>query len=115
MPRSGLVRPDEPGRPLRDVSVPVEAGHLPGDLRAGQQVDVYVTAGARPAPATSGPSAGTRLVLEGIAVTARPAEGGVGARANGVVLSVPAAEVPALVAAVQSGAIDLVRVPRPVG
>ena len=119
VPRSGLVRPDDPGRPLRDVSVPVEAGHLPGDLRAGQQVDVYVTAGARPSeaasPAPAAPAAGTRLVLEGVAVTARPAEGGVGARATGVVLSVPADEVAALVAAVQTGAIDLVRVPRAVG
>jgi len=121
VPRSGLVRPDDPGRPLRDVSVPVEAGHLPGDLRAGQQVDVYVTAGAGPAgapPASLARAAaptGTRLVLQGVAVTARPAEGGVGARASGVVLSVPADEVTALVAAVQGGAIDLVRVPRPVG
>lgn len=126
VPRSGLVRPDDPGRPLRDVSVPVEPGHLPGDLRAGQQVDVYVTAGAPgragapPAPAPSGAAAapaasGTRLVLQGVTVTARPVDGGVGARATGVVLSVPAAEVAALVTAVQSGAVDLVRVPRPVG
>ena len=124
VPRSGLVRPDDPGRPLRDVSVPVEPGHLPGDLRAGQQVDVYVTAGApgragvppapTGAPAARAPS-GTRLVLQGVTVTARPVEGGVGARAGGVVLSVPAGEVAALVTAVQGGAIDLVRVPRPVG
>ena len=118
VPRSGLARPDDPARPLRDVSVPVEAGHLPGDLRAGQQVDVYVTtgrpAGDRPeAPATS--TGSTRLVLQGVAVTARPAEGGVGARASGVVLSVPAEQVAGLVAAVQAGSIDLVRVPRPVG
>lgn len=128
VPRSGLVRPDDPGRPLRDVSVPVEPGHLPGDLRAGQQVDVYVTAGApgrAGAPAAATPSGapaapapasgGTRLVLQGVTVTARPVDGGVGARASGVVLSVPAGEVGALVTAVQGGAIDLVRVPRPVG
>lgn len=120
VPRSGLARPDDPVRPLRDVSVPVEAGHLPGDLRAGQQVDVYVTTGAAPAgaePAEGGaaPPGPTRLVLEGVAVTARPAEGGVGSRASGVVLSVPADEVAGLVAAVQAGSIDLVRVPRPAG
>ena len=143
VPRSVLVRPDDPAAPLRDVSVPVVPGHLPADLRAGQQVDVYVSTGAisgttatpsAATPSTATPSAAkapsaaptasaapataagpTRLVLQGVAVTARPTEGAVGARSSGVVLSVPAGDVATLVAAVQTGAIDLVRVPRPVG
>ena len=125
LPALGLRSPEELARPLRDVSVPVEAGHLPGDLQTGQQVDVYVTAG--PATTTSTPSAtpsatssatgavpagATRLVLAGVPVRLRPAEAGLSARSAGVVLSVSETDAPALVAALQEGAIDLVRVPR---
>jgi len=103
LPALGLRRPDELAQPLRDVSVPVEAGHLPGDLQTGQQVDVYVTAG---------PAAATRLVLAGVPVRLRPAEAGLSARSAGVVLSVPESDAAVLVAALQEGAVDLVRVPR---
>ena len=138
LPALGLRRPDELARPLRDVSVPVEAGHLPGDLQTGQQVDVYVTAGVAAAatdtqtPASRGAQPGTpagappssasstspqaqgatRLVLAGVPVRLRPAEAGLGGRSAGVVLSVPESDTAVLVAALQDGAIDLVRVPR---
>lgn len=148
VPRDSLVRPGQGGVARRDVSVPVAAGHLPDDLQAGQQVDVYVTVGrgtagapgptaattagtgpdgtASPAgsastagtasmPGTAGTAgtAGTRLVLTGVAVVLRPHDAGLAASRDGaVVLSVPAADAVALVAAVQSGSVDLVRVPR---
>jgi len=140
LPALGLRSPEELARPLRDVSVPVEAGHLPGDLQTGQQVDVYVTAGPATAtsaaaagaetttagPAGTGPATGpagtetagdtpagaTRLVLAGVPVRLRPAEAGLSARSAGVVLSVSETDAAALVSALQEGAIDLVRVPR---
>lgn len=118
LPRDSLTRPDAVGRPLRDVSVPVAPGHLPDDLQSGQQVDVYVTPEGRAgssissSPTPSG-SAGTRLVLSRVSVTLRPRAGGLGATAaTGVVLSVSEPDAFALVAAVQAGGIDLVRVPR---
>ncbi|HEU0103100.1 MAG TPA: hypothetical protein VFR07_12355 [Mycobacteriales bacterium] len=110
LPRTGLVRPGAPGEAYRDVAVPVAAGHLPEDLRAGQQVDVYVTVTTGTATAASN---GTRLVLSRVPVALRPKTGGLStAGASGVVLSVPEADAAALVAAVQAGAVDLVRVPR---
>ena len=142
LPALGLRRPDELARPLRDVSVPVEAGHLPGDLQTGQQVDVYVTAGSAAATPADAPSSGgqasgarssdgqgstgqaptgqgselgsgaTRLVLAGVPVRLRPAEAGLGSRGSAVVLSVPESDAAVLVAALQEGAVDLVRVPR---
>ena len=118
LPRDSLTRPDAVGRPLRDVSVPVAPGHLPDDLQSGQQVDVYVTPEGRAGSPTSSsltPSgtAGTRLVLSRVSVTLRPRAGGLGATAaTGVVLSVSEPDALALVAAVQAGGIDLVRVPR---
>lgn len=123
LPRDSLTRPDAVGRPLRDVSVPVAPGHLPDDLQSGQQVDVYVTPEGRAgsptpsSPTSSSPTpsgtAGTRLVLSRVSVTLRPRAGGLGATAaTGVVLSVSEPDALALVAAVQAGGIDLVRVPR---
>ncbi len=116
LPRDSLTRPDQVGRPLRDISVPVAPGHLPDDLQSGQQVDVYVTPEGRAggAPSSSAaPTASTRLVLSRVSVTLRPRTGGLGATAaTGVVLSVSEPDALALVAAVQAGGIDLVRVPR---
>lgn len=109
LPRQGLVRPDERAGQVRDVSVPVAPGHLPEDLQAGQLVDVYVTPEAPP----GGAAAATRLVLRQVPVTLRPREGGLSASGtSGVVLSVPGADVAALVGAAQAGGIDLVRAPR---
>lgn len=117
LPRESLARPDEAGRALRDVSVPVTAGHLPEDLEAGQQVDVYVTPGSRSAAAPPDGAApaegGARLVLARVAVTLRPRTSGLGAAgSSSVVLSVAQDDVAPFVAAVQSGGVDLVRVPR---
>jgi hypothetical protein len=89
--------------------VPVQVGHLPGDLGRGDLVDVYVTpkiASGRQVPLPT-------LVLSKVAVDSR--EGGSrgfgGDSALAVVLVVPGPEVPDVVHAVESGLIDLVRVP----
>ena len=111
LPRAALRPPGEVAR-LRDVAVPVEEGHLPADLRAGQLVDVYVTAGEGPGPTAPAAAAGpTGLVLRAVPVAARPGDDGRGAGAEQVVLSVPEGEAQALVAALRAGAVDLVRVP----
>jgi hypothetical protein len=101
-----------PGATLADsrmVTVPVQVGHLPGDLGRGDLVDVYVTpkiASGRQVPLPT-------LVLSKVAVDSR--EGGSrgfgGDSALAVVLVVPGPEVPDVVHAVESGLIDLVRVP----
>jgi hypothetical protein len=93
----------------RYVTVPVTPGHLPDDLDHGDLVDVYLTpkvgAGDRvPAPT---------LVLSAVAVEAD--DGGSQSLSAGsavaVVLTVPAGRVSAMVHAVESGTVDLVRVP----
>ncbi len=113
LPASGLLPPEEAARARREVAVPVEPGHLPDDLAAGQQVDVYVTPGARSGSSGRTEARGdTRLVLAHVPVASRAREQTAAARAQVVVLSVAERDAPALVAALQTGAIDLVRLPR---
>ena len=108
LPTSAL----SPGTLLADsrmVTVPVQAGHLPGDLGHGDLVDVYVT----PKTASGKDAPLPTLVLSKVAVDSR--EGGSrgfgGDAALAVVLVVPGRDVPAVVHAVESGLIDLVLVP----
>src|SRR3954462_15079907 len=93
----------------RMVTVPVQAGHLPADLGRGDLVDVYVT----PKVASGKDVPLPTLVLAKVAVDSR--EGGSrgfgGASALAVVLVIHDRDVPAVVHAVESGVIDLVRVP----
>lgn len=125
LPRAGIDQPQALGS-LRDVSVPVAPGHLPDDLAAGQVVDVYLTldadqvaaataaeaqrATAEGRPPTPVPT-GTRRLLTSVTVRDRPgrdaAQGAVA-----VVLSVRQADAQLLVSALQTGGLDLVRVPR---
>ena len=125
LPRAGIDQPQALGS-LRDVSVPVEPGHLPDDLAAGQVVDVYLTldadqvaaataaeasrAAAEGRPAAAVP-AGTQRLLTSITVRDRPgrdaAQGAVA-----VVLTVRQVDAQLLVSALQTGGLDLVRVPR---
>lgn len=105
LPAAGIARPQDVAE-RREVSVPVERGRLPEDLREGQQVDVYAT----PDDLAAGQPA---LVLSDVTVQSRPRDGGLSAsQTEAVVLSVPAADVEALVTARAGGTIDLVRVPR---
>ena len=93
----------------RLVTVPVQPGHLPGDLTRGDRVDVYLTPKTGAGAATPEP----RLVLAAVAVESR--EGGSrtfsGTATLAVVLSVPRDDVASVVQAVESGTIDLVAVP----
>lgn len=109
LPVAALARGGD-GLDTRQVAVPVALGHLPSGLRHGDVVDVYLTTKTAQGVATP-PS----LVLAAAAVDAQDGGGrsfGGGGSTVTVVLSVPSARVADLVRAVQSGAIDLVRVPR---
>jgi Flp pilus assembly protein CpaB len=90
----------------RLVTVPAETFHFPADLTRGDRVDVYATTEQDGVP-TPALVLGDVVVAE---VEARSARLG-GVSGVGVVLSVPVDDVPAVVAATQSAAVDLVRVP----
>jgi hypothetical protein len=92
----------------RFVTVPVGPGHLPDGLGHGDLVDVYLTAKVAAGEKVPFPT----RVLTAVAVdsTDGGSESSVGSTVA-VVLDVPAALVPTMVHAVESGTIDLVRVP----
>lgn len=107
----------KPGADLtfRFLTVPVSRGHLPPNLGAGAQVDVYVSpeskTGAATTPASPTPP---RLVLRNVTVFLRSARSGLGASNDDepVVLRVRPDDVPLVLAAMSEGRIDLVGVPR---
>jgi hypothetical protein len=109
VPMTALSAVASPASASRFVTVPVNPGHLPADLDHGDLVDVYVTpkvaAGDEVPPPT--------CVLSAVAVDSD--DGGSQSLSAGstvaVVLAVPAARVATMVHAVESGTIDLVRVP----
>lgn len=111
LPVRALTAPGQDVR-FRAMTVPVGRGHLPPDLRAGTQVDVYVT--PLSAAGASAPAGPPRLVLRGVTVLLRPTTSGFsGATAEeSVVLQVRPSDVPVVLAAVAQGRIDLVGVPR---
>jgi hypothetical protein len=92
----------------RFVTVPVQAGHLPDDLAHGDLVDVYVTT-----KGTGGTAGTPSLVIGGVPVDSYDDGSGSlsGSTSAAVVLAVPTAKVDRMVAAVETGIIDLVRVP----
>ncbi len=105
LPRSALV-PVGSGA-LRQVTVAVDPLHAPGDLQAGDLVDVWAT---KREAADAGPARPER-VLSAVSVGGRLADGiGVGGEI-GIVIEVPESDVGALVAAARSGVLDLVAVP----
>lgn len=95
----------------RLVTVPVKQFHLPPELAGDERVDVWVTVKPRGSETAAPPS----LVLsDAVVVSVQRGGGRLGGSGgdNGVVLRVPVTDVTALVAALQRGDIDLVRVPR---
>ncbi|MEZ5117128.1 MAG: hypothetical protein R2737_12760 [Candidatus Nanopelagicales bacterium] len=91
----------------RLVTVPVEPLHVPSAVGAGDVVDVWVT----PREEVDSSAAQPRRVLSE-AIVAEVALDAVGAVGEvGVVLDVPADLAVDVVAAIRSGAVDLVRVP----
>ena len=101
--------PAQPPAQTRLVTVPVAKLHMPhdGDLQ-GKQVDLYVTV-----KSTVGqPRQAPQLVLANVPVADVIAQSSLADSGNsGVVLQVPVEYVNAVVAAVESGSIDVVRVP----
>lgn len=92
---------------VRVVTVPVEPLHAPTDLAAGDRVDVWST----PREDVDSGLARPALVRSGVLVLGVDAGTTGLAGEVGVALEVPAAVAVDLVAAVRSGAVDLVRVP----
>jgi hypothetical protein len=96
----------------REVTVPVRQDHWPADLRVSEVVDVYAT----PAK-TDGTTPVTPVrILAAVSVGSVPSHskdvfGGSGQSSGSVTLLVKDDQVAALVAAVESSQIDLVRVP----
>lgn len=130
LPRQALSLPDK-DVDYREVTVPVEVGHLPPGLTADAQVDVWVTPtttsddepapveGEAPEPGPDGTALelrGAQLVLQGVTVLAVQGDGGAfgGSTSVPVVLQVRPREVAALVSAMSLGRIDVVRLPREV-
>ena len=110
LPVAALTPPDQDVT-YRAMTVPVQRGHLPPDLRAGAQVDVYVTPEA--GSGSSAPAGPPRLVLRATTVLLRPASTGFsGSTQESVVLQVRPTEVPLVLTALSQGRIDLVGVPR---
>jgi hypothetical protein len=110
LPRAAVTLPEDAGF-RRVVTLPVERHHFPGTLVAGERVDVYVT----PHGAGGQPAGPPEQVLAKALVDGVDADGGrfaSGTGAVGVALAVDPPDVPALVGAIQRGAIDLVRVPQ---
>lgn len=115
VPAEALTQsPDQPSAHL--VSVPVEVLHYPPGLGRGDVVDVFVSAadGAE-SPSIAGDRGPQRVLADATVVEVDdPGERlGGGGTAAAVVLSVPDGEVPAVIAAIRSGAVDLVLVERP--
>lgn len=125
LPKEALAAPTA-DVDFREVTVPVEVGHLPPELAHGEQVDVWVTpeaAGDSPPTEGGDPATpaelelrGAQLVLQGVTVQDVVVEGGAfsGSTSIPVVLQVRPGDVAGLVSAMSLGRIDLVRVPREV-
>jgi Flp pilus assembly protein CpaB len=118
---AAAVRPtSQPADVRRQVTVPVAAFHYPADLGRGQLVDVYVTPGSDASAAAAvgagspaAPAVPTLVLADALVVNVEDtgtAFGG-GSSSVGIVLSVPADDVTAVVAGLHQGSVDLVGVP----
>lgn len=90
---------------VRWVTIPVEPLHAPADLAAGERVDVWSTADSL------GGAVEPALVLPAALVSAVSADSVGFAGEYGVTLEIAPDAAAAVLAAVRSGAVDLVRVP----
>ena len=118
LPSKAFVDPAKAGDVAlarREVTVPVRQDHWPSDLRPDELVDIYATpAKTADATAATPPS----RILAGVTVGSVPSRskdvfGGSGEATGSVTLLVRDDQVAALVAAVESSQLDLVRVPTP--
>jgi len=119
LPAAAVLPQAQAAQARRQVTVPVSAFHYPPDLARGAVVDVYVSTSSSPAGLSTGQAASggdPSLAIAGAVVVAvtDPGSGFAGPDASvGVVLNVPADQVPSLVAGVRAGAVDLVQEPQP--
>lgn len=108
LPVAAVVSPGQ-APPFRLVTLQVAPLHVPLRLGAGDRVDVYVT------PRSTGGTVQTsRLVFAGAVVQAVSAGGrglSAGSSDTAVVVQVPPRSVPAVVAGLHGGDVDLVLVP----
>lgn len=121
LPVAAISTGAAPADDRREVTVPVATFHYPVGLTRGQLVDVYVTPDASQAadPSTSSATASAEspelLIAAALVVTVEDSGSGFGGPSSsvGVVLSVPADQVAALVGGLRRGPVDLVQVPSP--
>lgn len=119
LPSKAFVDPakaTDPALARREVTVPVRQDHWPADLRASEVVDVYAT----PAKGSDAAAAAPVRILAAVTVGSVPSHsrdvfGGAGEASSSVTLLVRDDQVAALVGAVETSQIDLVRVPAPLG
>lgn len=112
LPYNALTKPGA-DLSFRYLTVPVARGHLPPDLASGGQVDVYVSPESKAGSATAGTTP-PRLVVRNVTVLLRRRAAGLSSASDDepVVLRVRPGDVPALLAAMSEGRIDLIGVPR---
>ncbi|TAK69151.1 MAG: hypothetical protein EPO13_08030 [Actinomycetota bacterium] len=103
LPQSALALP---AADRRYVTVAVQPSHAPADLGHGDRIDLWVT----PADDAGSSVAVPKRALAGAVVAAVSTYEGLGSGDLAVVLDVAEADAGVVVAAVRSGAIDLVRV-----
>jgi hypothetical protein len=113
LPYNALTKPGA-DLSFRFLTVPVRRGHLPPDLSAGSQVDVYVSPESKAGTTTASAGGPPRLVVRNVTVQLRRQSGGLSASNDDepVVLRVRPGDVSLLLAAMSEGRIDLVGVPR---
>lgn len=108
LPLAAVSRTASPQDETRLVTLPVPAGHAPTVLSRGDLVDVYVT----PKSTTGDGGVQPRLVISAAPVESVSGSGALSSSATlSVVLAVPAGRVMETVKAVESGTIDIARVP----
>lgn len=90
---------------MRQVTIPIETGHFPPGLSAGEVVDMWVT------PDAAEGMARPRLALGSVLVSSVSTDAQGFAGQGSVVLEVPEVSVSDVVDAIRGGVIDLVSVP----
>lgn len=96
---------EAPAMAMRQVTIPIEAGHFPPNLSAGEIVDMWVT------PDVAEGTARPQLTLGSVLVSSVSTDGQGFAGQGSVVVHVPEESVSEVVNAIRGGVVDLVSVP----
>ena len=108
LPLLALTSDPEPGARERQVTVPVGMGHAPTSLERGDLVDVYLSH----KPESGESPAAPQLVVGAVPVDSVTGSGALASSGTlSIVLVVPDDRVIAVVKAIETGIIDVVRVP----